>query len=457
MMDRVIHGGTLVTPHGVVNADLGIRGGKIAAIGNKLAGEETIDARGKLVFPGVIDAHTHMAAENYGISSSDDFLSGTIAAACGGVTTIIDFTVGDPETSIPKEIAARKQQAAASVVDYAFHAEVIGWQPGREEEFEHALAAGVGSFKFYMAYGSLGQRSDSAVLYHAFRKIAALGGVALVHAEDDSIIESLIGRLTPVQKVTMAHYPNTRPPICEGLAIAEAVTLAEVTGVQLHIVHVSSALGLEVLSRARSHGVHVTGETCPQYLLLTRDVYKESDGHLFSVIPPLRTKADQEALWNGLRNGAIDLVTTDHCPFTRKQKEGHGSFLDLPYGLPGVETLLPLVYSEGVARGRIALVDIPRLLSEGPARINGIYPKKGALKVGADADIVVFDPNAKWVISADKLHMATDFSPYEGWTVNGRVDTVLLRGKVVYSDGEFRGKEGAGKFVPFVGNRAITQ
>ncbi len=457
MIDLVIRGGTVVIPHDTVQADIGIQEERIIAIGRELIGRETIDAFGKLVLPGVIDAHTHMAAENYGISSSDDFLTGTIAAACGGVTTIVDFTVGDPGTTIPEEITARRQEAQRAAVDYALHAEVIGWEPGREEEFEHAFAVGVGSFKFYMTYGSLGQRSDSAVLYHAFRKIAALGGVALVHAEDDPIIESLLAQLTPAQKAAMDRYPSTRPPICEGLAIAEAAVLAGETGARLHVVHVSSALGLEALRRARMYGVHVTGETCPQYLLLTEDVYKEPEGHLFSVMPPLRKERDQKALWEGLRAGTLAFIATDHCPFTREQKRWHGSFLDIPYGLPGVETLLPLVYSEGVVKGRIALTDVPLLLSERPARINGIYPKKGTLRIGADADIVVFDPNAEWVISADKLHMATDFSPYEGWTMNGRVDTVLLRGKVVYSDGEFRGKEGAGKFVPFVSERAIMQ
>lgn len=448
MIDLVVRGGTIVTSHGTVQADVGIRGERIIAIARELTGRETIDASGKLVFPGVIDAHTHMAAENYGISSSDDFLTGTIAAACGGVTTIIDFTIGDPKTSIAEEIEARKQEAAPSVIDYALHAEVIGWEPGREEEFEHAFAAGVGSFKFYMTYGSLGQRSDSAVLYHAFRKIAALGGVALVHAEDDPISESLLAQLTPAQKAAMDRYPSTRPPICEALAIAEAAVLAEETGARLHVVHVSSALGLEALRRARMYGVHITGETCPQYLLLTEDVYKEPEGHLFSVMPPLRKERDQKALWEGLRDGTLAFIATDHCPFTREQKGWHGSFLGIPYGLPGVETLLPLVYSEGVVKGRLEVTDLPRLLAERPAQINGLYPRKGTLSIGADADIAVFDPNVKWTVHAKDLHMATDFSPYEGMQVHGAVAVTISRGEVVYANGEFRGEKGRGRFIP---------
>ncbi|MEA1870980.1 MAG: dihydropyrimidinase, partial [Candidatus Bipolaricaulota bacterium] len=403
---------------------------------------------GKLVLPGVIDAHTHMAAENYGISSSDDFLSGTRAAACGGVTTIIDFTVGAQETSIPEEIEARKEEAAPSVIDYALHAEVIGWKPGQGKELEEAREAGVRSFKFYMAYGSLGQRADTGVLYHAFRKIEEIDGVAMVHAEDDPIIESLVANLSPEQRATMSAYPGTRPAVCEGAAIEQAIYLAEQTRARLHVVHVSSALGLKAIRQSRSRGVWVSGETCPQYLLLTEDIYQQEDGHQFSVMPPLRTGADQDSLWSALRDGTLDLVATDHCPFTREQKTWNGSFLDLPYGLPGVETLLPLLYSEGVRKECIPLTTLPRLLSEGPARVNGLYPRKGALSIGADADIVIFDPEKEWTIHAENLRMATDFSPYEGMTVHGAVETAISRGRIVYANETFQGEEGWGRFIP---------
>jgi dihydropyrimidinase len=383
MMDLAIRGGTIVTPHGVFQADIGIKGERIVAIGLDLSGRDEIDASGKLVLPGVIDAHTHMAAENYGIASSDDFPSGTRAAACGGVTTIIDFTVGTQETSIPEEIEARKEEAVLSVIDYALHAEVIGWKPGQEKELEDAREAGVRSFKFYMAYGSLGQRADTGVLYHAFRKIEEIDGVAMVHAEDDPIIESLVARLSHEERDTMPAYPGTRPAVCEGAAIEQAIYLAEQTGARLHVAHVSSALGLEAIRRGRSRGVLVSGETCPQYLLLTEKAYERAEGPQFSVMPPLRTEADQASLWEALLDGTLDLVATDHCPFTREQKTWNGSFLDIPYGLPGVETLLPLLYSEGVKKGRLPLTALPRLLSEGPARVNGLYPKKGSLSIGS--------------------------------------------------------------------------
>jgi dihydropyrimidinase len=193
--------------------------------------------------------------------------------------------------------------------------------------------------------------------------------------------------------------------------------------------------------------VHLTAETCPQYLFLTKDAYEREDAHLYSASPALRTKSDQDALWKSLREGTLDLVATDHCPFTREQKTWKGSFLDLPYGLPGVETLLPLLYSKGVAKGRLALTDLPRLLSEGPARVNGLYPRKGTLRIGSDADIVIFDPDEEWTIHAKDLHMNIDFSPYEGMAVRGAVDTTISRGRVVYTDDKFQGNAGWGEFI----------
>ena len=246
----------------------------------------------------------------------------------------------------------------------------------------------------------------------------------------------------------MTSLARARPPECEGAAIEQVAYYADVTGAEVHIVHVSSALGLAAVRRAKARGVRLTAETCPQYLVLTQDVYTRPDAHLYSASPALRTVMDQEALWNGLHDRALDLMATDHCPFTNAQKTWKGSFLELPYGLPGVETLLPLAYSEGVVKGRIGLTDLPRILAERPAQINGLYPRKGTLSIGADADIVVFNPDAEWTVHAKDLHMATDFSPYEGMQVHGAVATTISRGEVVYADGEFRGEKGRGEFIP---------
>jgi len=447
LYDLVIKNGTLMSPQGTMQVDLGIVGEKIVAAGVDLSGKLEIDASGKLVLPGVIDAHTHMALRVAGTWSSDDFFTGTRAAACGGVTTIVDFTVGSAETTIPEDIEKRQQVAKDVVIDYALHGEVVGWKPGQEDEFSNAVSLGVKTFKFYTAYGRSGRRSDSGVLYHAFRAIAELGATALVHSEDDDLISSLVDQLTEKERGEMMSLSRTRPPECEGAAIEQVAYYADVTGARAHIVHVSSALGLAALACAKARGVKLTGETCPQYLLLTKDVYDRADAHLYSVSPALRTEADQDVLWTALREGTLDLVATDHCPFTREQKTWKGSFLDLPYGLPGVETLLSLLYSEGVVKGRISLPDLPRLFSEAPARVNGLYPRKGTLSIGSDADVVIFDPNVEWTIHAKNLHMNTDFSPYEGRQVCGAVETTISRGRIVYTNGDFQGEKGWGRFA----------
>jgi len=445
--DMVIRGGTLVTPEKVFRGDLGISGEKIAMVGPNLSGRTEINATGKLVLPGVIDGHTHLDTPIGDSRTCDNFFSGTRAAALGGVTTVIDFTFGSPESSLLEDLAARKKEASGAVIDYAFHAEVIGRWNTREDEFAEAVEAGIGSFKFYTAYGSLGHRADNGFLYCAFKKLAELNALAMIHAEDDEIIESLLSRLQPGDEGSMLSLPRTRPPICEGSAINQVIYLAERTGVRLHIAHITSGLGIKELKRGQNLGLPATGETCPQYLLLNQEVFAGDDARFYSMMPPLRTPSDQDALWAALRDSTLSLVATDHCAFTRDQKQWKGSFMNLPYGLPGVETLLPLLYSEGVAGGKIPLKALPRLLAEGPARIFGLYPRKGALAAGGDADIVIFDPDREWKISARELGMGADFSPYEGRAVKGKVTTTISRGEVIYKEGEFRGKIGRGRFV----------
>jgi len=447
MLDLVIKGGAVVTPTGVSTMDVGIEGETVCSLAPELSGKREIDATGLLVLPGAIDAHTHMELPVRGSRSSDDFLSGTIAAACGGVTTIADFSVGAPETSLPEEIEARLKTAAKAAIDYTLHGEVVGWQPGRESEFAEAITLGVRTFKFYMTYSRSGRMSDDSVLCHAFLAVARHGGCAMVHAENDAIINSLTDWHETKGELDISALPRSRPAICEAEAITRAAIIAQHTGIPLRIAHISSELGLKAVLAARAAGGGITAETCPQYLLLDEKAYAKPDGHLYAATPPLRTQADCQALWEGLSTAAIDLVATDHCPFTREQKRWTGSFLDLPYGLPGVETLLPLLYSEGVARKRITLDQLVELLSTGPAKALRIYPRKGAIAVGSDADLVLIDPARRWAISANKLHMRTDFNPYEGRKVLGCPVMTLSRGRVVFDGGRFCSEEGWGRFV----------
>jgi len=448
MPELIIKGGTVVTPQGTAETDIGIDSERISALAPGLSGHREIDATGLIVLPGVIDAHTHMELPVRGSRSSDDFLSGTIAAACGGVTTIADFSVGTPpDTTLPEEIEARLETATKAVVDYTLHGEVIGWQPDRETELVEAINLGVHTFKFYMTYSRSGRMSDDGTLFHAFAALARNGGRAMVHAENDAIINALTDAFESQGKLDIDSLPQSRPPLCEAEAIARAALIAQHTGVCLRIAHVSSQLGLDAAQTARAAGGELIAETCPQYLLLDEQVYARPDGHLYAATPPLRTQTDCQALWKGLSTGAIDMVATDHCPFTRDQKRWAGSFLKLPYGLPGVETLLPLLLSDGVLQRRISLEQLVQLVSAGPAKALGIYPRKGAIAVGSDADLVFIDLAEEWTITADALHMRTDFNPYEGRRIVGRPVMTLSRGRVVFDGGRFCGEEGWGRFI----------
>ena len=432
-------GGKVVTPRGVREAAVLVRGGRIAGVGRVPARCETVSAQGLLVLPGAIDAHVHLALPVAGTRSADDFASGTRAAAAGGVTTVLDFTVGEPGVPLPDQIERRLAQAREAVVDFALRAEMVGWTPDRGDELAAAAELGVRSFKFFLSYAASGRRTPLGILRGAMVAIRKLGGVAMVHAEAEELVDPHGG-----------PFPRARPPLAEEVAIAEVGILARDTGCPTYIAHVSTAQGLVALQAARRAGAPLVGETCPHYLLLDEAVYARPDGHRFSVTPPLRTVADRDALWRAVARRRLQAVSTDHCPFTNAQKDAwRDEPAQLPSGLPGVETLLPLLYSEGVAQGRITLRDLAWYLGEGPARAFGLWPRKGGIRVGADADLVLVDPHGSSTIEAGKLHMATDFSPYQGFPVRGRIVGVLSRGEWLVRDGELLAQLGWGEFIPW--------
>lgn len=434
-----IVGGKVVTPRGVREAALLLRGGRIARVGSPPRGWETVSAKGLLVLPGAIDAHVHFDLPVAGTRSADDWRSGTVAAAAGGVTTVVDFTVGSPEVSLPDQIERRLAQAREAAVDFALRGEMVGWAPERRGELAAAAELGVRSFKFYLAYAASGRRTSLGTLRQAMGAIRELGGTAMVHAEAEELVDPMGG-----------PFPPARPAVSEEVAIAEVGILARDTGCPTYIAHISSAQGVEALRGAQRGGAPVVGETCPHYLLLDEAVYARPDGHRFSVTPPLRRETDREALWRALRSRWFQAVATDHCPFPNAHKDPYRNDpAHIPSGLPGVEVLVPLLYSEGVAGGRISLRDLAWYLAEGPARAFGLWPRKGALRPGADADLVLLDPRARWTVRAEDLHMKTDFSPYEGMPLRGRVVGVLSRGEWLVRDQEVLAQPGHGRFVPW--------
>lgn len=449
MYDLVIKKGRVVTEEKILDTDIAVEGEKIAAIGEGLTGKREILAEGKLVLPGGIDIHTHMALPVAGTASSDSFYTGTVAAACGGITTIVDFTVGSSDTSLIQNIEERINMAREAVIDYTFHCEIVGWNDQRLREIYESYNKGLRSFKFFTAYGDSGRRTDNGALLEAFNAIASLNGVALIHAEDDDIIRQLERNLSEKEWGKMSSLARTRPDVCEASAISTVSWLARQSRAHVHIVHLSSALGLQEVIQARRLGTCISTETCPQYLFLTESVYDSPEGYLFSASPSLKTKQDNERLWMGLLNGDIDIIATDHCPFTKKQKEWKGSFKKLPYGLPGVETSRVLLFSEGVRKKRISLSNFVHLTAGSPARLMGMYPQKGVLAPGSDADIVIFDQEKKWTLSAGTLHMAVDFSPYENVPVIGKTWCTLSRGTVIVENGEYVDLQRRGHFLQY--------
>lgn len=449
--DLLIRHGNAVLPDGVQRVDVGVRDGTIVALAPALPGTatRTIDARGKLVFPGFIDAHTHMGIPIKDTTSADDFTSGSIAAAFGGVTTILDFTVQQPGQSPRAALEERIALARGkSHVDFGIHVNFTSEPLRYLDEIPGLISRGFNSFKLFSTYREAGMMSTWPEFRAVMETVAAHGGVVLLHAESNEIVEHETGRYVNSGATAAICHARSRPAEAEAEAIREAGAIARDLGARLYIVHLSSKAGLEAGLAARAQGAEVYLETCPQYLVLDESRYEGENGHYYITTPALRTRADREALWEALAAGEIDVVGTDHCPFTREQKESAGGIFYLtPNGMPGVETLFPLLYTYGVAEGRVDMTRLVSVLAEKPARIFGIDARKGAIAVGRDADITIWDPEVETTIEAPRLHGNADWSPYEGMRVAGRLAHTILRGHVLVEGEMFAGQKVHGELL----------
>jgi dihydropyrimidinase len=452
--DTVIRNGTIVTATDTYAADVGILDGRIAAIAKELPHQDAgkvIDARGRYVMPGGIDVHTHLDMPFGGTTSADDFESGTRAAAFGGTTTLVDFAIQYKGQTLRHAFDTWMGKAEGkATIDYAFHCIITELGDAQVEEMGALVREGVPTFKLFMAYPGVFMLDD-ATIFRAMSAAAGYGGMICMHAENGGAIDVIVKRALAEGKRAPKYHALTRPTTAEAEATSRSIALAEMAGAPVYIVHLSCNEALEKVREARDRGLPVYAETCPQYLFLSLDNMDapgfEAAKYVFT--PPLREKWHQEKLWQGLAKDNLQVVSTDHCPFCYKeQKElGRDDFTKIPNGGPGIEHRLSLVYSGGVHGKRFSPNRFVQLVSTAPAKLFGLYPRKGTLAVGSDADLVVFDPNEEQLISAKTHHMRVDYSMFEGIRVKGVPKVVLSRGRVLVEDGKFTGRPGAGEFV----------
>jgi dihydropyrimidinase len=449
VIDLVVRGGTVVTPGGEHRADIAIDGERISGIGQVGASSREIDARGKLVLPGCVDLHTHLASTPT-FTPLDDFAHGTHAAIAGGVTTVVSM-VYQEDGSLRRGIERGMRDAERSIADFAFHVVVTDPGEAARAEIPGLVRDGHAGLKVFMVSPRfVERRADYGLLLQA---AAEAGAVVAVHAEDHAIVAARTAELHASGRTGVEHFPDSRPVEAEVKAVAEAVDLAAATKAAVYLVHLSSRAALDALREGKRRA-RVFGETRPLYLYLTRAQFDRPDAALWVGQPPLRDADDVDAVWAGLADGTLDAVGTDHIPHTRAAKLAPGLTFDrVPPGVSNLETLLPMLYSEGVRKGRLTLPRLVEVLATAPARIAGMYPRKGVLAIGSDADIVIFDPNARRTIRAADLHSACDYDPYEGWDVTGWPEVVIGRGEVVFERGNVRAAAGRGRFVTRVALR----
>jgi dihydropyrimidinase len=446
--DLVIKNGRIITAHTSYNADIAIQGEQIAAIGQGLAGKREIDAGGKLVTPGAVDIHVHLQMPIGKFTSSDDFFTGTRAAAFGGTTAVVDFIERQPDETMLEALVTRRALADPKVViDYGLHMTIGPNDIAHLDEVPGVYEAGCGSFKLYMAYGL---RLTDDQLLKALTAIGDVNGLPVVHAENWDVIVALVNENLANGRTTPHYHPLSRPALMEGEATGRVIDIATLVGTRLHIFHVTCDETVQRIATARAKGLPITGETCPQYLLTTQEAYDRPGvaGALPVCAPPIRHQDSQDALWEALGKGELQVVTTDHCPFTRAEKATGiqaNDFSQIPGGVPSIESRFTAVYS-GVRRGLLTENQWVDTCCTTPAKLAG-FDRKGDIIVGYDADIVIFDPNKEVTLSTDFLHENVDWTLYNGLKMQGWTETTISRGQVIVQDGEFVGKMGHGRFV----------
>jgi len=451
----LIKNGTIVTATDTYAADVWIEGETIAAItlqGMDLGtADVVIDAAGKFILPGGIDAHTHLDMPFGGTTSSDDFETGTLAAAHGGTTTIVDFAIQTKGQGMRQGLDAWHEKAEGkAAIDYGFHMIATDINDATVDEMKGIVASGVTSFKLFMAYPGV-LYCDDGQIFRAMQKARDLGALICMHAENGIAIDVLVKQAVEAGHTAPKYHSLSRPQIAEAEGTHRAIALAEMAGAPVYIVHLSASRALEKVVEARDRGIPAYAETCPQYLFCSFDDLARDDfeGAKYVCTPPLRPKEMQDDLWRGLRTNDLQVVSTDHCPFCMKgQKElGRDNFTKIPNGMPGIETRLYLLWDGGVRAGRISMNRFVEITSAAPAKLFGLFGKKGTVAVGADADLLVWDGDKEHVLSEKTLHMRVDYSPFEGRVVRGAPTHVLSRGRVVIEDGRYLGKKGDGSFL----------
>ncbi len=451
-MDTVIRNGLVVTASDTFAADVGILKGRIAHLGD-LSGVDAgrvIDASDRYVLPGGVDIHTHLDTPSFGTTTADDYLTGTIAAACGGTTSIVDFCQQERGQSLADAIAAWHARARGkAAIDYGFHSVIIDPTDAVIDELGTLPDLGVTSFKVFLAYKGMNMVDDDTLI-RALQQARRAGCIVMVHAENGDAVHHLQRELVAKGCLTPEYHATSRPPRVEAEATARAIALAEVMGASVYIVHVSCGEALEEVTRGRARGVDVRAETCTQYLYTSEEDLSRPDfeGGKFVFTPPPRPRHNQEVLWRALADGDLQVISSDHSPWNwESQKQmGREDFTRIPNGAPGIEERMMLVF-QGVRDGRLSLSRFVDITATTPARVFGMYPQKGTIAIGSDADLVIWDPARELTLSQKTLHQNVDYTLYEGMTVTGVPSTVLLRGKVIVDQREFVGTSGFGRYV----------